>query len=178
MRFSNADLTHHDGPGEPSHVTGRGRVTYGDFMLYDMSLEAQPLSLTTLARSYPGLPVRGLFNGPMRITGSTPDLEISTSLQGASGALSFDGRVDADTTGGIGVKGQGQFSALNLATLLEKPTIPKHSLNGHYELDVDSIGPNLAAMSRLGESRSRPLDVRRHPRQSVAREACGSPTAR
>ena len=57
------------------------------------------------------------------------------------------------------VKGQGQFSALNLTTLLEKPTIPKHSLNGHYELDLDSIGPNLAAMYGSASLSSRPLDV-------------------
>ena len=176
VRFSNADLTHHDGPGEPSHVTGRGRVTYGEFMLYDMSLEAEPLSLTTLARSYPGLPVRGLFNGPMRITGSTPNLEISTSLQGVSGALSFDGRVDADTTSGVGVKGQGQFSALNLTTLLEKPTIPKHSLNGHYELDVDSIGPNLAALfgsASLALDRSTFDGIRVNPSRVKVRFADG-----
>ena len=29
VRFSNADITHQDGPGEPSHCTGSGRVTYG-----------------------------------------------------------------------------------------------------------------------------------------------------
>ena len=146
VRFSKADLIHRDGPGEPSHVTGRGRVTYGNFMVYDMALEAEALSLTTLARSYKGLPVRGVVSGPMRIAGSTPDLEISTSLRGASGALSFDGHIDADTTGGMGVRGQGQFSGLNLTALLEKPTIPKNTLNGHYEMNVDSIGANLAAI--------------------------------
>jgi translocation and assembly module TamB len=147
VRFSNADLTHRDGPAEPSHVTGRGRVTYGDqYMSYDLALEAQPLSLTTLARSYPALSVRGTFSGPLRVTGSSPDLEISTSLQGQNGALSFEGHVDADTIGGIGVHGRGQFSGLSLTRLLEKPTIPANTLNGHYDLAIDSIGPNWATL--------------------------------
>ena len=176
VRFSKADLIHRDGPGEPSHVTGRGRVTYGNFMVYDMALEAEALSLTTLARSYKGLPVRGVVSGPMRITGSTPDLEISTSLRGASGALSFDGHVDADTTGGVGVRGQGQFSALDLTTLLEKATIPKNTLNGHYEMNVDSIGANLAAVhgsATLALDRSTFDGIRVNPSRMKVRFADG-----
>ena len=150
VRFSNADLTHHDGPAAPSHVTGNGRVTYGDkYMSYDVAVEAQPLSLTTLARSYPSLPLRGTFSGPMHIKGSTPDLEISTSLQGQSGAFSFDGHVDADSIGGYGVHGRGQFGTLSIATLLESAKIPAHSLNGHYEVELDSIGPDPAAVHGL-----------------------------
>ena len=60
MRVSNADLTHEDGPAPPTHVTGGGRVTIGDaFLTYDLALQAAPLSLTTLARSYPALAARG-----------------------------------------------------------------------------------------------------------------------
>ena len=93
-----------------------------------------------------------------------------------SGALSFDGRVDADTTNGVGVKGRGQFSALNLTTLLEKATIPKHTLNGHYELDVDSIGPNLAAVygsASLSLDRSTFNGIRLNPSRVKVRFADG-----
>src|SRR5437764_14543743 len=111
-------------------------------MTYDVALDAHPLSATMLARSpgFTALPVRGLFSGPIRARGSSPDLEIATSLQSASGAFSFDGRVDIDTVGGMGARGRGQFSALNVASLLERPAIPANTLNGHYELDIDSIG--------------------------------------
>jgi translocation and assembly module TamB len=137
VRFSNADLVHRDGPGEPSHVTGSGRITYGTpFMIYDVSLNAEPLSFTTLARSYPGLPLRGVASGPIRAKGSSPDLELSASLESAAGSFSFDGRVDIDTIGGIGAHGTGQFATLNLAGLLDKPSIPKGTLSGHYDLDV------------------------------------------
>src|SRR4051812_31123137 len=37
VRFRNADITHHDGPGIPSHVTGSGRITDGSpYITYDM----------------------------------------------------------------------------------------------------------------------------------------------
>jgi translocation and assembly module TamB len=136
VRFSNAHLTHQDGPGEPSQVSGSGRITYGDpFMIYDVSLEAQPLSLTMLARSYP-IPLRGLVSGPIHAKGSSPDLELSTSLQGKDGSFSYDGRLDIDSVGGYGAHGRGQFSALNLASLLENEKIPVGVASGHYDIDV------------------------------------------
>ena len=136
VRFSNAHVVHQDGPGEPSQVTGSGRITYGDpFMIYDVALDAQPLSLTMLARSYP-IPLRGLVSGPIRAKGSSPDLELSMSLQGNEGALSYDGRLDIDSIGGYGAHGRGQFSALNLAALLDNPKIPAGTTSGHYDVDV------------------------------------------
>jgi translocation and assembly module TamB len=144
VRFSNAHLVHQDGPGDPSRVSGGGRVTYGPYMIYDLALEAQPLSWTMLARSFPWLPMRGLMSGPIRVKGTSPDLEISTSLQGASGAFSYDGRADVDSIGGYSAHGRGQFSALNLAALLEKPAIPLATLSGHYNIDV--AGANAATL--------------------------------
>jgi hypothetical protein len=142
VRFSNADVYHHDGPGEPSHFSGAGRVTDAEkFIVYDVTMDAHPLSMTMIARS-PGfvwVPVRGLLSGPLRLVGSSPDLQVTTSLQGPSGAFSFDGRVDLDTVGGTGYRGRGDFSALNLTSLLERPTIPANTLNGHYEIDIDSV---------------------------------------
>jgi len=139
VRFSNADMTLQDGPGEPSHFTGNGRITYGDAMTYDVSLETQPLSLTMLARSpkvFP-LPLRGIVSGPLRARGTTQDLAVSTSLQGPGGALTFDGRVDLDSIGGYGVHGKGEFSALNPATLADiKTKIPPGTFSGHYGVDA------------------------------------------
>lgn len=142
VRFSNANLAHQDGPGEPSRVTGSGRVTYGPFMIYDLTLDAAPLNATMLARSktFEGLPVRGLYSGPLRVQGTAPDLQISTTLQGPAAAFSFDGRADIDSIGGYGAHGRGQFSNLDLNALLERDVFPKGLLAGHYDVAVDSIG--------------------------------------
>jgi translocation and assembly module TamB len=60
VRFRNADLFHHDGSEPVSHVTGNGRVTWGDkYLTYDLALQAQPVSFTALSHSYPLLPLRG-----------------------------------------------------------------------------------------------------------------------
>ena len=136
VRFSNAHIVLQDGPGEPTQATGSGRITYGDpFMIYDVAVDAQPLSLTMLARSYP-IPLRGLVSGPIRARGSSPDLELSMSLQGADGALSYDGRLDIDSIGGYGAHGRGQFSALNLTALLDNPKVPAGVASGHYDIDL------------------------------------------
>jgi len=96
VRLRNADLTHRDGPGDSTRATGSGRVTIGDkFTSYDLTLNAQPLSFTTLARSYPALPLRGSYQGPLRLQGSIDDLSITTELTGPGGTFSYDGRVDA-----------------------------------------------------------------------------------
>ena len=140
VRFSDADILHTDGPGEPSHITGSGRVTYDTLMVYDVALDAQPLSLTTLARSYPN-PLRGLMSGPIRVKGTAPDLEVETSLQNESAAFSFQGRVDADSINGYGARGQGQFATPNIGGLLATNNLFVGALGVHYDVDLAGLAP-------------------------------------
>jgi translocation and assembly module TamB len=161
VRFSDAHVVHQDGPGDPSQLTGSGRITYGDpFMIYDVALNAEPLSLTMLGRSYP-IPLRGLVSGPIRAKGSSPDLELSMSLQGNEGALTYDGRLDIDSIGGYGAHGRGQFSAVNLVALLANSKIPKGALGGHYDIDV--AGKTAAALQGSAN-----LDIERTVIDSIA----------
>ena len=96
VRARDAVFTHVDGPGAPTTVAGGGRVTFGEKVTtYDLVLDARPLSFTTLARSYPLLPVRGTFAGPVRVEGETTDLRVDARLTGAAGTMAFDGRVNA-----------------------------------------------------------------------------------
>ncbi|HEY0779326.1 MAG TPA: hypothetical protein VGD56_15270, partial [Gemmatirosa sp.] len=98
VRLSDARLTHVDGPGAPTTLTGGGRVTFGEGPTptrYDLTLNAEPLSFTTLARSYPLVSVRGTYAGPLRITGATDSLGLVTTLRGAGGTLAYDGIVNA-----------------------------------------------------------------------------------
>ena len=180
VRFSNAHIALQDGPGEPTRLSGSGRITDGvPFMTYDVTLDAQPLNVTMLARSphYAWLPFRGLVNGPIRAKGTSPDLELSTSLQGSVGAFSFDGHVDLDSIGGMGARGHGQFSAINLATLLEKSTIPEGLLSGHYEVDVTGeTAASLRGMASVDIERTLVDSIRVYPSHASVRFADGRMT--
>ena len=136
VRASNAQLAHFDGPAEPTRATGGGRITYGtQFMRYDLDLVAQPLSLTTLARSYPKMPLRGTLSGPVHVSGIAPDLTVSADLTGAAGHLTYAGKVDADSIGGYGATGSGSFDALNAATLFGLTTLVTH-LTGTFDVGI------------------------------------------
>lgn len=136
VRFRNADLYHHDGAEPVSHVTGDGRVTWGDkYLIYDLALQAQPLSFTALANSYPLLPLRGSYAGPVQVKGTSPNLLVNTTLTGAAGTFGYNGLVDADPVD-YGARGRATTSALDLRTLLEKSSLPHTQLTGQYDLDL------------------------------------------
>jgi len=141
VRFSNADIVHHDGDLPTSRFTGAGRVTYGtDYMHYDMALEAAPVSMTTLARSYPSIQLRGNYSGPMTVKGTAPALDVVTTLTGAGGTIAYTGTVDANLPT-YGAHGSGTVAALNFRDLTENPKAPRTNLNGPYTVDFvgDSI---------------------------------------
>jgi translocation and assembly module TamB len=177
VRFTDADLTHRDGPGEPSRVTGRGRLTLGDqFVSYDAALDAQPLSFTTLARSYPKVPLRGPYRGPLRLQGNIGDLALSGELTGAGGTFSVDGQFDFFPPG---FKAQANLTLLKLdaRTLLDTNTVPMTSLNGRIRADVagDSLG-NATGTVGIELDRSLVDSVRMYP--SMARLSFGDQKVR
>ena len=138
VRFRDADLTHRDGPGEPTRATGNGRVTIGDtFTSYDVALNTQPLSFTTLAHAYRevALPFRGSYQGPLRIQGTLDDLAITTELTGPAGTFAYDGRVDGYPVS-YGARGTLTFANLDVRALFANDTMPTTSLTGRVELDV------------------------------------------
>lgn len=135
-RFSNADLQHVDGPGDPSRFTGHGRVTLLDEgVKFDVDMQAAPLSYTTLARSYPGLPLRGLAVGPIRASGMAEDFAVSTTLAGEGGELDFTGRADAFEPE-FGAIGKYQTRGVNLRTLFGDPALPMTNLTVHGDADL------------------------------------------
>jgi len=164
VRFRDADLTHRDGPGLPSHFTGSGRVTYGEEAIaFDVDMQASPLSLTTLALSYPMLELRGPYDGFIRAQGTLADMALSLSLAGAGGRMAVDGRFDFAEPG-YAARGTGSVADLDVRTLLERPELPPSRLTGSYSLDVvgDSLA-NLAgsAIFDLDSARVDSLDVDR-----------------
>ncbi|MEO7995925.1 MAG: translocation/assembly module TamB domain-containing protein [Gemmatimonadaceae bacterium] len=143
-RFSDADLQHIDGPGDPSRFTGKGRVTLLDQgVKFDIDMQAAPLSYTTLARSYPGLPLRGLAVGPIRASGIAEDYSIATTLAGEGGELDFTGRADSFEPV-FGATGKFQTRGMNLRTLFGDPALPVTNLS--LKGDVDMSGADLTSL--------------------------------
>jgi translocation and assembly module TamB len=141
VRFSGADLVHHDGDLPTSRITGNGRITTHDtYMSYDLDLQGAPLNMTTIARSYPDIPIRGNYSGPVKIVGQPVDLGVDLSLTGAGGTFTYKGRVDSNLPT-YGAHGTGTLESLDLRTLLENPKAPKTNLAGDYFIDF--IGDSL-----------------------------------
>lgn len=164
VRFRDADLTHRDGPGLSSHFTGSGRVTYGEEAIaFDVDLEASPLSLTMLARSYPMLKLRGPYAGSIRAQGTLADMSLALSLAGAGGRMAVDGRFDFSEPG-YAARATGSVAELDARTLLERPELPSSRVTGSYSMDLtgDSLA-NLAgsAILELDSAHVDSLDVQR-----------------
>ncbi|MEO6778883.1 MAG: translocation/assembly module TamB domain-containing protein [Gemmatimonadaceae bacterium] len=170
VRFRDAQLTHRDGPGPTSYVTGNGRVTWGEkYLTYDLDLKAEPLAFETIQKSYVNLPLRESLSGPIRVVGQSPDLRFTTSLSGSGGTLAFDGRVDMDPPV-YGAHGIGTVSNANLRSLLGNTALPRTSLNGSYAIDLtgdslpDFTGTASASLleSEVGTTVMRPSLARVH----------------
>lgn len=136
VRFSDADVLHRDGPGAPSRVTGSGRLTLGDeYVTYAVDLVGAPVSLTTLARSYPAIPLRGEMSGPIRVSGTAAGMDIVTTLANEHGSISFDGHVDAEAPS-YAVKGAGAVTRANARGLLARSGLPPTSVSAEYAVDL------------------------------------------
>ncbi|MDQ2929761.1 MAG: translocation/assembly module TamB domain-containing protein [Gemmatimonadota bacterium] len=162
-RFHDADVVHHDGANPTSHFTGDGRVTQNPkFTAFDVTLQAQPVSFTTFARSYPGLAFRGNFSGPMRIRGTLDDLDVTANLSGDAGTMVVNGNFDLDSVSGLAGRGTASMADLDVQRLMERPALPSTSLAGRAAFDVhgDSIANLVGSLTvDLDQSRVEPVDV-------------------
>ena len=162
-RFHNANIVHHDGALPISHFTGDGRVTQAPkFTAFDVTLQAQPLSFTTFAHSYPGLAFRGNVSGPLRIRGTMDDLDVTANLSGDAGTMVVNGNFDLDTATGYAGRGTASVADLEVQALLERNALPATSLAGRAAFDMH--GDSLANLSGsltvdLDQSRSEPVNV-------------------
>ncbi|MFL5482201.1 MAG: translocation/assembly module TamB domain-containing protein [Gemmatimonadaceae bacterium] len=176
VRFSNASLFHHDGNLPLSHATGNGRITWGEkYLTYDLNLHAEPLSFTALVHSYPLLPLRGSYQGPVQVKGQSPGLLVNATLTGPAGQFAYSGLVDADPLV-YGARGRATSTALDLRTLMDNSQLPHTQLTGRYDLDLHGADlPSLAGSavaqiekSTLGGFRVDPSVARLHFANGVA----------
>lgn len=138
-RFSAADVELVDGPGQPSRLTGSGRYTLLDEgVLFDVDLEAVPLSYTTLSNSYPDMPLRGSAVGRILAKGMAEQFNVQATLAGEGGELSFMGTADA-LAPTMGAAGDWRVRGGNLQSLFGSSTLPATTLNmsGTVDLKAD-----------------------------------------
>ena len=109
-----------------------------------MALQAQPVSFTAMSNSYPLLPLRGSYAGPVQVKGTSPNLLVITTLTGPAGIFGYNGIVDADPLD-YGARGRATSTALDLRTLLENNALPHSQLTGQYDLDLR--GEDLATLT-------------------------------
>jgi translocation and assembly module TamB len=155
VRFRDADLTHVDGPGVPTRATGSGHITVAEAVRFDVDLQLQPASLSMLARSYPIIPFRGAYTGPLRAVGTADSLLVQATLAGAGGILGFDGWVDADSVNGYATHGTITFAGADLRTLLpDSLEAPSTALNFtavtaiRYDSLANMVGPVRIELAR------------------------------
>jgi len=135
VRFSKADISHSNGPGDPTRMTGSGRATWGaQYMTYDVALNAQPISMTMMSRAYE-LGLKGVFSGPITAKGTSADLRVTADVTGPAGRIMYDGTVDVDALS-VGAHGHGRVEALELSQLVDRDKVPAGWMTGDYRLDV------------------------------------------
>jgi translocation and assembly module TamB len=179
VRFREADITHHDGDNDektpPSRFKGEGRVTSGGANLgFDLAVAALPLSLNTFALSWPGLPVRGTYTGPIRLHGDATDFSATADLVGDGGRLQLEGQFDAAAPG-YSAFARGSVGNLDLRSVLARAGAPVTNLNGRFatSLEFDSL-PNALGDAQLAIDRSVVDGVRLYSGQANLRFARGA----
>ena len=138
VRFSKANITHRNLPeGEPSRITGSGRITYGvPYMSFDVNVVAQPLSITMMSYAY-DLGLKGVMSGPILAKGTSDDMTVTARLEGPAGKIYYSGRADAYPLS-VAARGAGRYDQLDLSQLVDVPgaTMPNGWLTGTYQIDV------------------------------------------
>ena len=135
-RFSQADLDHVDGIGQPSHFTGAGRYALlKEGVYFDVDMQGAPVAYTTVSRSYPSLPLRGSAVGSIRATGFADDFSLLTTLAGEGGEIAFSGRANA-LDPNVGAAGSFRLRGVNLQTLFGDARYPVTTLSMVGDLDL------------------------------------------
>ena len=146
VRFSDADLTHRDGDLPESRFLGAGRLTSGaTAMSWDVSMIAQPLSFTSLAHSFPGVPLRGDFSGPLHALGTLSDLLLQTNLVGDAGRLEADVRMDAEAPR-YRISGRSSVTAFDPRIAFGDARMPSGEVTAQLRL-TDVAGDSLADLT-------------------------------
>ena len=115
------------------------------------------------------------MSGPIRAKGSSPDLEVATSLQGAAGAFSFDGRLDIDSVGGYGAqRARTVQRAEHQPSPRDGRAFQTATISGHYDVDLTGETVNtIRGTAGVALERTTVDSIRVYPSEAHLRFADG-----
>ncbi len=151
----NAAIRHRPAGLPASDVFAEGTLRKEGEWILDLRGNLQPLSLTALARDYPGLPLTGRVTGSIVARGPLSDLTLVTDLATEAGRLAVTARFDAANPGAhYAVQGEvTDFALSRLATDLPQPTV----ISGF--VDVQGRGTEPGTLTLDARARLRPSRV-------------------
>jgi translocation and assembly module TamB len=161
IRFREADVRYLVASKPESRFTGMGRATLTETdLVYDLALDAAPISLDALAVSYPTLPVRGSFSGPFTVRGVLADLTVTGDMRGDAGRLRADLRMDL-LEPSFAVNGSATLFGVDPSRLLVEGRQWPGSISAIVQVGLtgDSLS-TLSGGARVSLSRSTFADVR------------------
>lgn len=154
VRFRDADITHRDGDSTPpSRFKGDVRLnSTGENVSFDVAVAALPLSFTTFARSYPGMPLRGEYSGPLRVQGDVTDFSATADLTGDAGRIQIEGQFDAAAPG-YRIASRGSVTSFDVSKAFARTGTT--ALNGRFvtSVEFDSL-PNMTGDAQFFVDRS------------------------
>ncbi len=147
----------------PTRVTAEGLIRRDStgFVL-DLAGELRPLSLTTLRRSFPRLPLTGEYSGSVNVIGPLSDLLISAELETSAGPLVARARFDAQRPGdhySLETEADG-FLLSRVLPSLPEPTRVSGRIEGSGKgLSADDLEGEASVFVRNGEVGSLHVDT-------------------
>jgi len=151
-----AGISHRPTGLPASEVDVQGSVEQrGGSWAVDIRANAQPLSLTALARDYPSLPLTGEVSGSFSVNGPLSDLSLETDLSTEGGHLGLGARFDVTNPGAhYAIQGQvADFALSRVVTAVPAPTV----ISGI--IDIEGRGTDYGSLTLDARARLRPSRV-------------------
>ncbi len=123
----------------PTRLSGGGSIvsSASDAARLDLAVDADVISLSTLAAYYPVIPFRGNFRGHFRATGPVGDLELNARLIGASDSITIDSRLHLDEDI---VRYEGEMRGWRVQLAPIRPDLPESDLDFRAEFTGQGLG--------------------------------------
>jgi hypothetical protein len=132
LRIDEGSVAYQVGDAPASALTELAGVVRMDPELsFDVSANAQPLSLGTIAEVFPGMPFRtARFAGPLRVAGTMQQFSVDAELAGSAGTIAARGVINPGTPLRFDISGD--VSAFNADAVLTRSVPVEGPVTGSF----------------------------------------------